>query len=109
MATLVAQDVRGVTGKVVTTAAAAVGGDRAPVGDDLFLLVRNGSGASIDVTFDVPGLAFNGTQIPDTVVAVAAGADRMVPLSTNYRSDSDGLAAITYSAVTTVTVAVIQA
>lgn len=108
MATLVAQDVRGVSGKAITYAAATVGGDKAPVGDDLFLFVKNASGGSINVTLAATGLAFNGQALPNTVIAVAIG-DRMIPLSRDYRADSDGLAAITYSAVTTVTVAVIQA
>lgn len=108
MAILAAQDARGVSGKAIAAAAAAVGGDKAPVGDGLFLLVKNASGGSINVTLASTGVAFNGTEIPDTVVAVAVG-DRLIPLSSNYRADSDGLAAITYSAVTSVTVAVVQA
>lgn len=109
MAIIAAQDVRGVTGKAITYVAATSGaGDKAPVGDDLYLLVKNASASPITVTLASVGTVFNGTDIPDTVITVAVG-DRMIPLSTNYRAESDGLAAITYSAVATVTVAVIQA
>jgi len=108
MATLAAQNVRVTAGKTVTMSNAAGGGDRAPVGNDLFLLVRNGSGASITVTLDSTGKTFNAGDVPDTTVAVAAGATAMVPLLRAYRSDEDGLAGIAYSAATTVTVAVVQ-
>lgn len=108
MATLTAQNARVTAGRVVTFAAAAAGGDRAPVGDGLYLIVKNGSGSSITVTLDSIGLVFNGGAIPDTAIPVAAAGELLVPLLRNYQSDSDGLAGISYSAVTTVTVAVVQ-
>lgn len=109
MATLVPQKFGTASaGKQLTQQAAAVGGDRAPVGDRTFLLVHNGSGSSINVTLDTTGLAFNGVAIPDTVIAVAAGTDKLIPLRAEYAAASDSLAGIAYSAVTSVTVAVLS-
>lgn len=108
MATLAAQNARTVGGRTLTFAAASGGGDRAPVGSDLFLLVRNGSGGSVTVTLDSTGTAFNATAVADTAVVIAAAAEAIVPLMRAYRSDEDGLAGISYSSPTSVTVAVIQ-
>lgn len=109
MATLAAQNARVVGGRTLTLSAASGGGDRVPVGDGLFLLIRNGSGSSVTVTLDATGQAFNGTAVADTTVAVAAGAEAIVPLMRAYRSESDGLGGISYSSATSVTVAVVQA
>lgn len=108
MATLAAQNARVVGGKTVTMSAASGSGDRAPVGNDVFLLVRNGSESSVTVTLDSTGKTFNAGDVPDTAVAVAAGATAIVPLVRAYRSESDGLAGISYSAATSVTVAIVQ-
>lgn len=94
-------------GKAITYASAAVGGDRTAPGDRVFLLVRNGSGASIDVTLDSTGVAFNASAVADTVVSVDVGADKLIPIRREYTSASDGLAGISYSATASVTVAVL--
>lgn len=107
MATLSSQNVRAVTGTTVTYSAATAGGDRAPVGAGLFLAVRNASAGSVTVTLDTTGVAFNGQAVPDTAVVVPASGDALIPLSANYRSNSDGLAGISYSAAASVSVAVL--
>lgn len=108
MATLATQSFNSsAAGKAVSFASAAGGGDKAAPGDDVFLLVRNGGASSIDVTLDATGSAFNATAVADTVVTVAAGEDRLIPVRREYAAVSDGLAAISYSAVTSVTVAVL--
>lgn len=106
MAALTAQRVA-TGGTSPTYTAAAAGGDTAPVGTNLLLHVINGSGSSITVTVVTPGTA-DGLAIADTAKAVAAGASGFVPLRSVYRDPVSGRAAITYSAVTTVTVAVLQ-
>lgn len=108
MATLTAQNARTVGGRTLTLSAASGGGDRAPIGNDLFLLIRNGSGSSMTVTLDATGVAFNASAVADTAIVVAAGAEVIVPLLRAYRSESDGLAGISYSLATSVTVAVVQ-
>lgn len=95
-------------GTAITFVAASAGGDRVPVGTDVYLIVKNGSGSSINVTLDTTGVAFNTVAIPDTVVAVAAGTQKIIPISEHYRASSDARAAIAYSAVTTVEVAALR-
>lgn len=109
MANLAPQNARVVGGRTLTHSPASAGGDRAPVGDNLFLLIRNGAGASVTVTLDVTSQAFNATPVADTPVVVAAGAEAIVPLLRAYRSEADGMAGISYSAAASVTVAVVQA
>lgn len=93
-----------------TYAAAAGGGDTFTPGDDVFLHVKNGGGAPITVTVVTPNTV--GTlAIADVTVSVPAAGERMIgpmPRQTFSRS-ADGLGDITYSAVTSVTVAVLDA
>lgn len=88
--------------------AATAGGDKVAPNDRGALLVRNGSAASINVTVVIPGNTKYGEPNPDKVIAVPAGADRLIgPFPFDLADSVDGLVAITYSAVTTVTVAAI--
>lgn len=72
-----------------------------------FLWVRNGGGSPINVTITVPGTTF-GQNNPDIVVAVPNGAERMIgPLSPDLTAaETFGVVLVTYSALTSVTVAV---
>lgn len=90
--------------------AAAAGGDTCDPGDDNFLVVKNGSGASINVTLDTkPDTTDWGGTNPNLVVAVAAGTERYIPVNRSYlRDPATGKVNITYSAVTTVTVGVFK-
>ncbi|MFE2021302.1 hypothetical protein ACFW9O_24970 [Streptomyces sp. NPDC059499] len=106
MAALAAQSVA-LAGSVPTYAAAAGGGDTAPVGSNLLLHVINGGGSSVTVTLVTPGTS-GGLAIADAAVAVAAGASAFVPLRSVYRNSVTGRAAITYSGVTSVTAAVLR-
>ncbi|MFE9765116.1 hypothetical protein ACFYPC_11375 [Streptomyces sp. NPDC005808] len=92
----------GIADVAAQAVAAAVGGDTAPVGPGRFLYVNNGSGGSITVTVATPGTV-SGLAIADTAVAVAAGKHAFISLANVFRG-ATGRAAITYSAVTTVTV-----
>jgi hypothetical protein len=49
-----------------------------------------------------------GLDIADSAVSVAAGASSFVPLTAVYRDPISNRASVTYSAVTSVTVAVLQ-
>jgi hypothetical protein len=101
-------------GALHTTAAAAGGGDTiTPVAGDnrnFALFVNNGGGSSITVTIDDPNTitpvaatAFN----PDPAVTVVNATARMILINTKRcLNGATGLINITYSAVTTVTVAV---
>lgn len=106
MAALAAQPVA-TAGLTPTYAAAAGGGDTAPIGTNLLLHVINGGGSPVTVTLATPGTA-DGLAIADTAKAVAAGASAFIPLRAVYRNAATGRAAITYSGVTSVTVAVLR-
>lgn len=109
MALLTAQKLGVSAGVTLTFAAAAGGGDTFKAEDDLSrLLVKNDSAGSINVTITVPATVA-GLAVSSRVVAVAAGAIRAIPLLMVYVDPADGLLDITYSAVTTVTVAVVRA
>ena len=81
-------------------------------GSGAFLLVENGSGGSINVTIVNPQ-TYNELDVADRVVAVAAGAIKAIPVPAFFKQDSDavegpGQALINYSAVASVTRAVVR-
>lgn len=93
-----------------TYAAAAGGGDKFVPDDKTFLQFKNGSGAPITVTVVTPGTV-EGQGIADLTITVpATTGDKMAgPFpKALFANDADGgLAAITYSGVTSLTVAAI--
>lgn len=106
-----ATQVIGLTGLAPAYSAAAGGGDTFTPGDDVFLHVKNGGGSSVTVTVVTPNTAAGGLAISDVAVAVPAAGERMIgPLPRqNFSRSADGLGDITYSGVTSVTVAVLDA
>jgi uncharacterized protein YaiE (UPF0345 family) len=89
--------------------AAGAGGDTFQVNSNSFLHVRNASGGSITVTVVVPGNTEFGIAQPDPTVSVPAAGDRIISLRPGLVDPATGLAGVTYSAVTSVTVALIVA
>jgi hypothetical protein len=74
----------------------------------VFLHVKNGDVASKTVTLTTPNLV-EGIAIADPTVVIPAGEDRMIgPFPTGPFNDSSGKANVTYSAVTSVTVALVR-
>lgn len=96
----------GITDTAAQAVAAAGGGDTAPVGPGRFLYVNNADASSKTVTIATPGTV-KGLAIADAAVVVAAGKHAIIPLADVYRG-ATGRASITYSAVTSVTVAVFE-
>ena len=96
------------TGLVPAYSAAAGGGDTFNPGDNTFLHAKNASGAPITVTVDSKTPSNFGTDV-DLVVAVAAGSERMIgPLpASRFQDPTTGLGNVTYSGVTSLTVAVL--
>lgn len=86
--------------------AAAAGGDTAPVGPGLVLYVNNADASPHTATVATPGTR-KGLGIDDAALVVAAGDHGMLPLDGVFRG-ANGRAAITYDAVTSVTVAVLE-
>lgn len=91
--------------------AASGGGDTFDPDADTFLHVKNGSGGSITVTVVTPRSdPRTGLAEADAAVAVPAGAERMLgpfPFET-FADPATGLGNITYSGVTSLTVAVLK-
>ncbi len=94
-----------IAGTNPSLAAASAGGDKIAPNDRGALMVRNGGGSSVTVTLAWPGNSKYGPANPDPTVTVPAGADRFIgPLGSDLADPLDGLVAITYSGVTSVTV-----
>lgn len=106
MAVLIAQAMP-LSGLQPTYAAAASGGDQAPVGEKLVLHVKNGDASAKTVTVATPGTVGD-LAIADAAQVIPAGGNALIPLKATYRDPATGRAGITYSAVTSVTVAVLQ-
>jgi hypothetical protein len=87
--------------------AATSGGDNATTGAGVLLVVKNTDSASHTVTLATPGTV-NGLAIADRSVTVAAGKTELIPLVADYRDPATGRAAITYDAVTSVSVGVVR-
>lgn len=89
----------------VFAAADALGSQWVNDGEE-FLVVKNGSGAPINVTVTTGGTLM-GAAVADTVVAVAAGAEEFIgPFPPAlYNQPSTDYVFVDFSAVTTVTVA----
>lgn len=111
MATLTTQAITR-AGTIITPVAATGGGDAMSCGANNFLRVVNGGGGSINVTIAIVAGAtpWPNAAYTSTVVAVGAGVTKDIgPIPSGlYQDATTGLAQITYSGVTTVTVAAIQ-
>lgn len=96
-------------GVLPTYAAAAGGGDTFLPSTDTFLHVKNGSGGALTVTAATPG-SVAGLAIADAAVSVPATSERMIgPFPAEYFADpTTGLCNVTYSGVTSLTVAAVQ-
>ena len=108
MATIATQN-PGTAGAAPTMVAASAGGDKVAPGTRL--LVVNGGGASINVTLTTP-LTVDGLALADRVVAVPNGTSISRAFAGNvpsslYQDPADGLCSLSYSAVTSVTLAVL--
>jgi hypothetical protein len=98
------------TSVVVTYGAADAAGDMFANNGNMTFRVKNGSGAGVTVT--IVSVADPYGRTGDQVVVVAAGAEvefgPLNPALWNQRSGDVGFVHITYSAVASVTVAVLQ-
>lgn len=94
-----------------TFAAASAGGDTVVPGDRTRLIVKNGGGSPVTVTIPVfPATLATGMAQPALVVTVPASGESWIgPLNAaSHANPANGLAAISYSGVTSVTVAAIS-
>jgi hypothetical protein len=111
MTALVTQVVPNVGVDISTSLVAATNGDTAACGSSTFLLVKNASGAGITVTIATPGVVDGRLAIADSTspsIALTSGLG-LIPLpSALYADPTTGLATVTYSATSSVTVAVVR-
>jgi hypothetical protein len=97
-----------VGGTDLTFAAAAAGGDSFPPGDRVVLHVRNADVSAKTVTVVVPGNTKYGQAAPDVTVTVPAGGQTVIgPFPPDLADPADGQVDVLYSAVTSVTVALV--
>jgi hypothetical protein len=95
------------TGLNPTYSSAAGGGDTVKTGATTFLHVKNAHSSPQTVTIATPGTV-NGLAIEDLAIAVPNAGERMIgPIDDVFRA-SNGLASITYSGVTALTIAAIR-
>jgi len=110
MATLSVQTIdRAGDGLTPSFAAAAGGGDEFPNTGREFIVVKNGSGATITVTAVTPQTV-SGLGVADEAYAVPASGERYIgpfPPST-FNNTSTGRVSLTYSGVTSLTVGVFK-
>lgn len=110
MATLNAQSVNR-AGLTPVYSAAAAGGDRFTPDHETFLHVKNGGGAPVTVTVAATEVVGGDMTLPATVVSVPAAGEKMIgpfPAQFFTQTDGTGQATVAYSAVTSVTVAVVK-
>jgi hypothetical protein len=108
MALLASQS--GVKGGVALTfTACAGGGDTVRTGDRTYLLFKNADASSKTITIAVPGNTAYAQANPANAVVVAAGVTSLIgPIDAQFATPGTNppTAAITYSAVTSCTIAV---
>lgn len=108
VALLTRQDASGYTGATITFTAAAAGGDTMVGGQAVHLLVNNGGGSPITVTLATPETVEGSLAVANRDVTVTNGTIREIPVPSRYNDPATGIAAITYTSATSVTVAAVQ-
>jgi hypothetical protein len=92
------------SGTVITYAAAAAGGDTFKGNPRGIFRVKNADATATTVTIVVPGNTNYGQALPDIALSVAAGAEANFAFDQSFL-DGTGSVAVTYSKVTSLTVA----
>lgn len=109
MATIATQRPDLAPSSALSFVACNVGGDQVVADANTFIYVKNGSGGALTVTVDSPTLCSQGST-HDIVVNVPAGSERMIgPLKPERFADANGYAQITYSGITSLTIAAVRA
>lgn len=107
----VATAVRASNGNDLAGVAAAAGGDTFVNTGAEILIIKNGGGAPITLTVATPA-TLDGLAVTDLTATIGAGATRSVgPFPPGWYNDTGvagGSVALSYSAVTSVTVAVLK-
>lgn len=104
MAILTSQHVT-LAGLTTSFAAASGGGDKFAPGNNVMLHVKNGGGSPVTVTVDSKTPSNWGSDANVVVSVPASGEKEIGPFGPGRFAGSDGLADVTYSGTTSVTVA----
>ena len=99
-------------GQQLTFNSCAVGGDSFVNSGNVYCIVRNQDASSKTVTFDAPGtdnFGLSGAFADVAVVVVNAQTSIIGPFPPNRFNDANGQVQITYSAVTSLTIAIVSA
>jgi hypothetical protein len=107
MADIALQDFS-LSGAAASYSAAAGGGDSFAYDPAGVIHCKNGGGGSITMTVVVPGATY-GQNNPDIAVSVPNGGDRFVKMAAGMVNPATGKIDVTYSGVTSVTVAALRA
>lgn len=108
MAALTVQSMARTAVLTPTYAAAAGGGDTVPNDGSTFLHFKNGSGAPITVSVAVQGKVDGLTPAARTYIIPAGGDGMFGPFPVDNYNNSTQSLVLTYSGVTTLTVAAIR-
>lgn len=107
MATLTVQAIS-LSGVTPSYAACGAGGDEFANSGQEFIHVKNGSGGNLDVTINSQVNCSQGFD-HDSVVTVTAGSEEIIgPFPKSRFDDANDKVQITYSGVTSLTIAVLQ-
>lgn len=108
MAALTTQKVT-LAGTTPTYVAASAGGDTFVPGPHVFLHFKNTSGSSYNITIPTPNTLI-GLAVADAIVTITASSERMIgPFPAQHFADpADGRVDVTYTGVTSLTVAVLE-
>lgn len=104
---LIAAQIPSIAGTAITMGAAA-SGDTCPVGEGVWLMVRNADASSKTVTLTTPGNDVWGVANEDKAYTIAAGDIVLIPLLIQYLDTATNSVALTWSATTSVTRAVLR-
>lgn len=108
MAALSKQSIRR-TGTNPSYSACSAGGDSVVPSDRTFLHVKNASAGSLTVTVVATKVPATDMTVTNLSVAVPAGGERMIgPITAPEFVDATGNAQITYSGVTSLTIAALE-
>ena len=113
MATLAVNDASAEGGAAITAVAADVAGDEFSWGENTHFEVENGGGSPVTVTLTAQATTsnvknFGNMSRADVAESVAAGEVRRIPAPPRAFRDATGNVQVTYSAVTSVTVAAVN-
>jgi hypothetical protein len=94
----------GVLSGVAPTYATVNASDTVVGGQGVFIHVKNANAGSVNVTIATPETVDGDLTVQDRIVAVAAGTEVMIPVPSRYNDRTTGVATVTCSPTSSVTI-----